>query len=89
VDFVDDDLSLLHVSFISSVRFSLRLVSGVKRFEDMMGCSVFIEVTVGVFAFLLKLRTLETIYHQLVNIHSIHRIETASGRWKHRGQLPC
>ena len=49
VFFVDDDHSLLIVSLISSEWFTLRLVSSEKPFEDMKGCSVFIDVTVGVF----------------------------------------
>jgi len=56
MDFVDDDHSLLLVILNSSAWLS-RLVSGVKRFQDMMGCSVFIDVTIGVFIFLLKLCT--------------------------------
>ena len=57
LEFVADDHSQLLIGFISTVWFSLRLVSGVKRFEDMQDCSVAIADTVGIFFFLLKLCT--------------------------------
>ena len=82
MDFVDDDHSLLHISLISLVRFSVRLASGVKRFEAIMSCSLFIDVTVGVFTFLFHVSPACSYTLDLMDRDGFGMVEAS-------GKLPC